>query len=232
MSAAGNGSIGWIDIGVRDRQRAAVFYGSLFGWASTRSAVEGYDLFVHDGTPVAGLGAAADAGTPYWTVALHTLDAVATAHAVVAAGGAVVVPPARVADAAVAATVRDPAGATFGLWQPIEGPLPQASAAAIGFRLSLTDRVGAQQFWGAVMGWEFRDDGHVRRADVRLGSWFGCGPRELPGARSGPSPWIVEFPSASVDADLQRVTALGGAIVDAEHGVVADPEGAVFALVP
>lgn len=196
--------VSWLDLGVSDVDAAEVFYGSVFGWTFAPPDDAGYRLASLDGSLVAALGPATDPGVPYWTVYLHTKDIVASTDAVVAEGGQVVVPPTPTGSLGVSAVARDPLGSPVSFWEP--GTFTGTYPYAVDY---LTDNpVAAQAFYSAV----------VDAAPV-------CAP-----VTSWPCPsWLVWFPVTDVPETLNRVTELGGEVVD-PSGVLRDPSGAVFAV--
>lgn len=114
----------WFDLMSSDPAVAAEFYRSIFGWeleGPAQPEFGGYQNFLHNGHRVAGLAPhMAEAGgvANVWSVYLHTEDAAATAGAVEAAGGSVMVPPMPVGDMGSMMVATDTAGAVIGFWQP------------------------------------------------------------------------------------------------------------------
>ena len=102
--------------------------------------------------------------------------------------------------------------------------------------LSTPDVAAAQEFYGTVLGWDFRE--------AEGGYWLClCGGREAAGmmalqAPEQPVAWTVYFASDDVDAHAKAITDAGGTLVLApmEAGawgrlaVGADPTGATFGL--
>src|SRR2546423_7902378 len=120
--AHASGTVCWIDIGVPDRDRAAAFYGALFGWAYTDPAPDGYQVALLDGRAVSGLGPAEDPGPPYWTVVVSVEDIDASVKTFTAAGARILVPPVAAGGPGRAPVVVDPAGPPVPLWAPRTAP--------------------------------------------------------------------------------------------------------------
>lgn len=113
----------WFDLTSGDPARAVEFYHAIFGWEAEAPDPEfgGYRNFTKNGRRVAGLSPWMPvAGGPnnIWSVYLHTEDAEATAQAVTAAGGSIMVPPMAVGEEGTMLVAIDPAGAAIGFWQP------------------------------------------------------------------------------------------------------------------
>lgn len=113
----------WFDLSSSDPLTAASFYNEVFGWDAEIANTEfgGYQNFTLNGDRVAGLMPyMAEGGGPanVWSVYLHTPDAQATADAVKAAGGHVMVEPMAVGAEGTMTVFVDPAGAVIGGWQP------------------------------------------------------------------------------------------------------------------
>jgi predicted enzyme related to lactoylglutathione lyase len=225
------GSVCWIDLGVTDTDTAAAFYGELFGWDVAPPLPDGYRLASREEHLIAALGQAEEPGIPYWTAYVSTLDAAATAAAVQIGGGTVVIPPAPVSDVGIAATVRDPTGATFALWQPLEldgSWWSEDPGMLAGFELRVHDLAAARNFWSAAIGWELEDNGEIKCETNRVGAWNGSKTNEA--LDSFPSPWLINFHTDDLGAALRFATDLGATVLDDEHGLVRDPAGAVFRL--
>ena len=196
----------WLTLHVPDVDAARQYYGRVFGWSFADSALGTMCLL--RGLPVAGMRA----GTGGWRVHLATDDCDATVKAVLAAGGTVTEEPHEVADLGRAATVVDPVGAVFGLWQGRAFPgcrLVNEPDTLVRNDLITAAPVPAREFYTAVFG--FTLDGNpdlpefdftfLRRPDGHeVGGVLG-----LPDAPS--SGWNTTFEVADTDATLARTGA-------------------------
>lgn len=244
----------WIDLSTSDIDASRVFYESLFGWTSEGSGPEygGYVNFSLDGTTVAGCmdkNAMPDGGggmPDVWSIYLSVEDANATAEAVTANGGTVIVPPMEVPRLGIMGFVQDPAGAAIGLWQPLEhkgfGIVAETNAPGW-FELHTRRFAEDVAFYETVFGWdvfstgdtdEFRystlEDGPAAAAGVMDASAF------LP--EGVPDHWSVYFSAADTAAKAEEAQALGATLLmgpdPTPFGTLAtltDPTGAVFKLV-
>jgi len=238
----------WIDILTSDTDAAVAFYGELFGWTAKDAGEEygGYINFAKDGVAVAGCMPKQSAEHPdVWTIYLATDDARATAAAVTANGGTVVMPPTDVMALGTMAVITDAGGATVGLWQPGEhkgsGVLNEPGAPSW-FELHTRDYDATLDFYRAAFAWDTRTmsdeadfrytnavDGEVELAGVMDATAF------LP--EDVPAHWSVYFQVADIDATVARVAELGGAVVmgpdPTPYGKLAtltDSTGTVFKL--
>src|SRR5918993_103501 len=91
------GAPSWVDVTSPDVDASVAFYGDLFGGEAVSNGPDeetgGYRMFRRDGLDVAGIGPTQAGAPPSWTVYVAVDDADATAKAVEAAGGAVILPP-------------------------------------------------------------------------------------------------------------------------------------------
>ncbi|EUA86428.1 glyoxalase-like domain protein [Mycobacterium ulcerans str. Harvey] len=122
-NAAPLGAPCWIDLTTSDIDRAQDFYGTVFGWTFESAGPEygGYVNAARNGHPVAGLMANNPEwqAPDNWTTYFHTADITAAAAAVTAAGGSRCVDPMEIPAKGFMCMATDPAGAFFGLWQPL-----------------------------------------------------------------------------------------------------------------
>jgi predicted enzyme related to lactoylglutathione lyase len=153
----------WVDTEQPDPEAATAFYGGLFGWEFERrtpaDAPVQYFIARFRGHTVAGIGSQPEAAppTPVWTsyVCVESADDAATK--VKQAGGSVLAEPSDVGDAGRVVVVADRSGATFGIWQPkgrkgVE--LVNETGSWNSSSLNTPDLRAAQDFYGAVFGWE------------------------------------------------------------------------------
>ena len=240
----------WIELMTSDPAASKAFYGGLFGWTSDEAGPEygNYISFYKDGTMVAG-GMANDPaqGVPDgWSVYLATDDAAATAEAVTAEGGTIVVPTMAVGEMGTMLVLTDPSGAAIGAWQPGThkgfGVVDEPGAPAW-FELHTRDHAAAVAFYEKVFGW---DTHPVSDTDDFRYTTLGEGDDQAAGIMDAsaflpegvPSLWAVYFRTADADADIATAVELGATVVepaeDTPYGRLAglnDPTGAYFKLV-
>jgi uncharacterized protein len=231
------GTPSWVDLLTSDIDQAKAFYGGLFGWTfQDNPEFGGYVTALSDGHAVGGMMARTPdmAGPDAWNTYVSTADIDATVAAAIAAGGQVAMPVMPVGDLGKMAFLVDPAGATFGLWQP---------GVHLGFGKynepgSVTwdehhskNFAASTAFYTAVFGWglektsdtdEFRYyqgqvDGETVVGLMDSASFL---PAEVP------SHWAVYFSVADADEALAQAVALGGQIIapaqDTPFGRIAD----------
>jgi predicted enzyme related to lactoylglutathione lyase len=239
------GTFSWTDLGTTDAVSATRFYTELFGWeAEETPAGEGtYAMLRLSGRAVAGLyGRDASVAPPAWLSYVTVADADDVAARAEQAGATVVEPPFDVADAGRTAVLRDPTGASFALWQPgvhVGAAVVNDPGAMCLNQLNTSDPAVAERFYTDVFGWRIDFAGNDEQAywglfnDGRLNG----GMMPLPAGSPAPSHWLVYFTSADLDASAAEAERLGGrvlvpptAIPSGRIAVLADPQGAVFAL--
>ena len=125
MSTIAPHTFSWVDLVTTDTAAAKSFYSSLFGWTFADQEHDGqvvYSMISVDGKDVAGINtmqpAQSQAGVPsHWQSYVAVEDSDATVGSVEAGGGSVLMPVMDVFDAGRMATLRDPQGAPFCIWQ-------------------------------------------------------------------------------------------------------------------
>lgn len=248
--AASVGAPCWVDLYTSDPDKCQEFYGQLFGWTAERSGEEygGYITFFKDGRPVAGgMKNGGQSGSPdVWSVYLATENAQATADAVAAKGGQVLVAPMQVGEMGSMTVLTDVGGAAIGAWQPGThkgfGILGEPGTPNW-FELHTRDYDASVKFYQDVFGW----DAHVMSdtPDFRY-TTLGEGNSALAGIMDAtaflpegmPANWQIYFGVEDADAALAKVADLGGSVImpaeDTPFGRLAeaaDPTGAVFKIV-
>jgi uncharacterized protein len=240
----------WVDLMARDQQAALDFYRDLFGWSGTPGPAEfgGYAVCELAGKAVAGIGPSmAPEGMPepptVWTGYLASTDARATQDAVVAAGGALLVPAVDVGALGRMLVVADPQGAVFGVWQPGEffgARVVNETGALTWNELHTSDVAAATAFYGEAFGIEIVPmDGADSYWELRVGGRAVGGVTLLAGDPPGtPAHWLTYFAVDDVDSSVDTVVKRGGTVLappfDMMAGrmsVVADPQGATFAMI-
>ncbi|OIQ85760.1 27 kDa antigen Cfp30B [mine drainage metagenome] len=242
------GTPAWSDLTVPDRVTAHNFYRTLFGWSIADGPAEmGYyaNATLH-GETVAGIEQAMDgqAGMPpAWMTYLATDDAEATAAAVTAAGGTVLVPAMAVMDLGSMGRFADPTGAVFGVWQSgthTGANIVNEPGSVVWNEVMTTDFEAAKAFYATVFGYTYTDmsgNGFVY-ATVEVDGVTRGGIGAI-GPEMGPLPphWLTYFATGDTDASVTLVTEHGGSLVrdawDSPYGrmaVVTGPAGETFAL--
>lgn len=246
------GTPAWVDLMTTSRDQATTFYGELFGWDFEIGTPEtgGYAMAMLGGRPVAGIGEAPAAGQgpsfpPAWTTYLAVDDLDATVKSIADAGGSTLMGPMDVMGQGRVAVAADPAGAVFGLWQagghPGAGVVNEPNTVTWN-ECASRDADAAWHFYRTVFGYD-RDTMDAEGFDysiLKIGGKPVAGLMPMPERMPAevPSHWLSYFAVADTDAAVAKVRELGGTVrmgpLDSSAGrmaVVADPAGAVFAVI-
>jgi uncharacterized protein len=244
------GTFSWTDLNTTDQEAAKGFYSALFGWEFTdMPAGDGvvYSMGAIDGKWVGAISPQPqqqrDAGVPpAWNSYITVEDVDAIAARAGELGATVHAPPFDVMEAGRMAIVQDPQGAWFLLWQPnqhIGAQLVNAPGALSWNELGSPDLEGSAKFYGDLLGWttspmEGSPQPYLVVSTAAGRSNGGIRPPAPPGT---PPFWMVYFATADIDQTVAKVGELGGQVYQppldigiAKIAVVADPQGAVFAL--
>ncbi|MER5889478.1 VOC family protein [Streptomyces sp. NPDC001941] len=240
---------------VPDQQAALDFYRDLFGWQGEAGPPEtgGYAVCTLKGRPVAGIMAAMnpDGTVPdpmppaVWTTYLATDDADATLDKAGGAGAHVIAPAMDVMDLGRMAVVADPQGAVFGLWEAKSftgAGIVNEPGALIWNELSTTDTDAAGRFYAEVL--------PVTAAPSEMPGANGYVEWQVEGravggmmtlqenAAGAPPHWLAYFSADDVDGVAAAAERAGASVLappfDMAAGrmaVLADPQGAVFAVI-
>jgi len=153
----------WIDTEQPDPEAAARFYGELFGWEFSNAAPPGapaYLIATLDGADAAAIAAGPEPAR--WNTYIAVDDADEAVRQTADAGGSVLAPPADAGPAGRTASVADPQGAEFRLWQAGRRPGAQAVNWPGAWNFSdirATDTVAARDFYTRLFGWRYLDLG-------------------------------------------------------------------------
>ncbi|MEU6858890.1 VOC family protein [Glycomyces sp. NPDC046736] len=249
----------WADCSSPDMAADLEFYTKLFNW-STFDAGEDYGHYtelclgtsVATARAVAGLvsRAPADRDKPgSWDVAFHVPDCVKAAAEAEKLGAAIVSHPVRIGEDLVFASLRDPDGGEFGLFEPLNEHMGFTAydepGAVVWFEYVYDGRpVEAMQFYAELLNWEVQVPGKDKPEPEApyVGLWaqdfddHHCrGNAEFGGARMALGPeldrgphWLVCFGTDSVDLTAAKAVDLGGTLAVAP---VDDPGGRMAVLV-
>ncbi len=247
------GRFAWYELMTSDPESATGFYAALIGWGTQhwRGGDMPYTMWTNNNVPVGGVmtlpeDAKRAGAPPHWLVYISAPDVddtVAKAHQL---GGTVLHGPQTVEGAGRFAILQDPQGAVFAVITPPEaGPDTDKTPERGEFswnELATTDHVGAFDFYSALFGWiqtESMDMGPMGtyqmygRSQRSLGGMYNKS-AEMP----GPPAWLYYIKVDDVDAAVDKVRDLGGAVLNGPMEVpggdrvaqCTDPQGAVFAL--
>jgi len=152
----------WLDLTQADPDRTEAFYADLFGWSyevrTPPDAPMTYAYALLDGQTVGAVGGPPQEGDPTgWATYVSVESADATAALAAANGGTVVSGPDAVGPAGRFAQLRDPHGASIGIWEPGEMAGAQMVNAPGSWNFSelhSPDPDASAAFYAAVFGWE------------------------------------------------------------------------------
>jgi uncharacterized protein len=241
-----HGEPSWHDQSSPDAEKAAEFYGALFGWEIPEGDPEfgGYRNASLNGKTVAGITPQMNPGPSFWSTYVNVDNADDAAALVTDNGGQVVFPPMTVGEFGRMGFFMDPTGAALGIWEPGThkgAQVRNVPGAVCWYELVTSDVAAATTFYEAVFGWVAQAHGpatgpggytEFKVGDKMVGGMMAKTPM-MPAEM--PSNWAVYFAVDDADAAAAKVTELGGQVMmgpmDIEPGrfaVVADPTGAVF----
>ncbi|WP_330184872.1 VOC family protein [Nocardia sp. NBC_01503] len=239
----------WVDCQVDDPAKAGEFYAALFGWDVLGGGEDtgGYLMAFRDGQPVAGIGPKPEVGVPsVWTTYFAVLDADASAAAVIAAGGRMLVPPFDVMEFGRMFVAADVSGAPFAVWEARahNGAAVHNEHGAFAWNDLRTGTFdAAKTFYASVFGFTFAE---FDDATMRYATLVPPGHTDPVGGinddtRNGAAPeqpyWLAWFQFDGLDDGLKRAQELGATVLlpaqDGPFGrmaILAAPQGELFAL--
>jgi len=251
MDTYAPGAFCWADLGTPDAAAAKRFYTALFGWVAEDRPVGPdafYTMLTMEGRAVAALyaqEATSPGGPPHWLSYISVASVSDAARRAKELAGTLLTDPFDVLDVGRMALVQDSTGAVIALWEPRR----HAGAGVIGEmnamcwnELATTDTRRAEAFYTGLFGWgagtrtmgdtsytTFTQDGAPRGGMLAIDpSWGPVAPQ-----------WLVYFAVSDCDGQAALVQSLGGAVrvppTDVSDigrfAVVADPQGATFAVI-
>ncbi|MEU6443067.1 VOC family protein [Streptomyces sp. NPDC047046] len=235
----------WVDLMAKNQQNTIDFYSDLLGWQG-RPGSGGYAICELRGMAVAGIGAAPQdqPETPnVWTTYFAATDAPATQDTIVSAGGSILAPVMDVGDLGRMLIAADPQGAAFGVWQAGEfagARLVNEPGTLIWNELHTADVPTAAAFYGEVFGMNFEPvEGVEAYWAVKVAGKTVGGATHLKNDPPGtPAHWLTYFSVDDVDSTADALIRRDGTVlappfdmVAGRMAVVADPEGARFAVI-
>ena len=245
------GSFGWLELATSEPSAAAGFYAGLMGWGFKGTPGETLLAVMSGGKVVCGVGSTLPTeGMPAWTLFVNVRDMAATAAQAVALGGTVAVEAMDHLGARLA-VVRDPHGASVGLWQAGDfGGLEVNNEPGAMMWAEYCSRTpdASLEFYRGLFGWEGDADQHNKKYTllrnprietdaVEAGYVGGMVEMDETWDANVPHHWIPYLEVDSLNASLARFKELGGdqvtpemKIPEGRFVVAKDPQGAVFIL--
>jgi len=246
------GSFCWIELATTDQKAAKDFYSSLFGWSPQDSPIgpnEVYTIFKLDGRDAAAgytlrEDQRAHGVPPNWMIYITVDSADQAATKTKQLGGTVFMPPFDVMDLGRMAVIQDPTGAHFCVWQARKNAgigIAHVAGTLCWADLSTPDTKRASDFYSALFGWQIMADEkdksgylHIKNGEHFIGGIPPAAHRP-PGV---PPHWLAYFWVDDVDASAAKAKQMGAKLcvlpMTIENvgrmAVIADPQGAVFAI--
>lgn len=245
------GSFVWHDLMTGDTDAAIDFYTAVAGWGT--QAWEGsdipYTMWTVGEVPIGGIIPIPEDEEipPHWLAYIGSPDVDDTAERARELGGEVMHDPQDIPDAGRFTVLRDPQGAVFAVFTPLEAPPAAAGDAEEPGRfswheLTTTDHQAAFGFYAELFGWEKTDA--MDMGEMGTYQMYGHGERtyggmyDQPEEASGPPAWLHYIRVPDVEAGAERVKELGGQVLNGPMEVPGgdliaqclDPQGAAFAI--
>jgi predicted enzyme related to lactoylglutathione lyase len=243
------GTFSWTDLTTPDQEAAKSFYGSLFDWQIEDIPVSdgvSYSMAQINGCSVAAISPQPqqqrDAGVPpMWNSYITVESADAAAARARELGATVHAEAFDVMSAGRMAVIQDPQGAFFEVWEPrdnIGAGLVNAHGALTWNELATPDLEGSARFYGELFGWRTEEmEMPMPYRVIRRSDGGTNGGMTVPTPPGTPPHWLVYFGSQNIEVSVEKARSLGGqAMVEPTDigmghiAVLADPQGAVFAL--
>ena len=235
------GTFSWVELATSDADAAKAFYAEVFGWGYQDTPIgDGmvYSTALVDGKAAGALFMSADQ-PPHWNCYVTVASVDDTTARVSGLGGRVLAEPFDVMEVGRMSVVADPTGAALSLWEPrthIGASVVNQPGALTWNDLVTPDPDAAGRFYGDLLGWTYQEipeSGGYRV--IRNGERTNGGIPPVHG--ENPPAWLPYFGHADVDAAVARIGELGGRALSepmdigmGRIAVVADPQGAAFAL--
>lgn len=249
------GSFCWIELATSDQNSAKSFYTALFNWTANDSPMapgEFYTIFQLRGRAAAGgytlmPDQRSQGVPPNWLLYVCVENADESASRAASLGGKILRGAFDVFGFGRMAVLQDPAGAVFAVWQPLQHAgigVQEDPGSFCWADLSLPDRNAAIPFYEGLFGWKItpgegkENDAsvylHIKNGEQLIGGVPSASQRDP----NAPPHWLIYFAVEDVFASADKAKAVGAAIyfppTKMEHvgdlSVLADPQGAVFAL--
>ena len=237
------GSFCWIELATSDAPAARTFYTRLFDWTVNEIPMGehgDYYIFQKGGHDVAAMYHDTRGIPPNWLSYVAVADADASAAQAKSLGATVIADPFDVFESGRMAVLTDPQGAAFALWQP-------KSHQGVGVRdepnalcwneLQARDVDAARNFYTALFQWRAKESAEYTEWHLAENAVGGMMLSEAP--PEVPSFWMPYFAVHDCEESVAQAGSGGGSVIVApadipnvgRFAVLADPQGAVFAVI-
>ena len=255
MTVAASSVLGrplWFELMTSDPNAAERFYRSVVGWSAApfEGSPQPYTMFQRSGDiPVGGLMTTPEGmnAPPFWAMYIGVPKLEEGAQAIERLGGGQCSPVIDVPTVGRMQMMKDPQGAAFYIYEPVNEPQAPEHAAEVGeaswLELMTTDAEAALKFYSEVFGWqpsESMDMGPMGKYHMfnRPIGMIGGMMNKPPEMANVPPNWNIYFRVPDVDAAVERITANGGQVINGPMDVpggdrilnAIDPQGAAFSL--
>jgi predicted enzyme related to lactoylglutathione lyase len=247
------GTFCWPELATSDQNAAKKFYAGLFGWEIKDQDMGPhgiYTIFTLKGQDVAAAFTLMPEMTkngvpPNWGSYITVENTDQSIEKAKSLGGTLLMGPQDVMDHGRMAVIQDPQGATFSVWQSKAtsgiGILNEPGSLAW-TQLNARDTAAAKKFYPALLGWKMQDDempGSGTYTTFLKADGMAGGMMAMPPGEKMPAHWLPYFASADVDATAKKAGSLGAQTYVpptdipgvGRFAVLADPQGATFALI-
>jgi predicted enzyme related to lactoylglutathione lyase len=226
MTSYPEGRFCWIELSTTDVTAAKKFYGPLLGWSWDEHPMgpgEVYSMGKIANGQICGAYTLnpeqkKQGVPPNWGVYVAVDSVDVTAKKAAELGGKILVPAFDVMDVGRMATIQDPTGATFNLWQAKK----HAGAAVVNepgafdwFELSTSDPVKAAAYYAKLFGWttSTMDMGPMKYTMCMLGETPVGGITSSDPKMKAPPAWVVYFNVTDVDAVVRNAREMGAQVL-------------------
>jgi len=247
------GNFCWVELGTSDNDAAKSFYSQLFGWGSQDNPMGPdmmYTMLKLDGKDVGGLyklmpDMVEQGIPPHWLTYVAVTNADEKVEKAKAEGATVMNGPFDVATHGRMAVIKDPTGAVFAVWQPLDhagSGVWGVPNSACWSELGTGDPAKAREFYSNVFGWTTESFGDspieyniFKNDDTGIGGVY----KLMPEMGPVPPHWLVYFSVDDCDATVQKATELGANVMKpaddipgvGRFAILIDPQGAAFAVI-
>ena len=213
------GTFCWNELAVRDTEKAAAFYTSLFGW-TTETCEHGpmpYTVFKIGEHPVGGM-IEMDSNWPddvpsHWGCYISTDDVDATAARATELGGTLCCEPQEAGDEGRFAVVTDPTGAVVSVFKGGDGKNPKGHGSFCWNELLTNDMDAASAFYTELFGWS-AEASHTSEEPYTVfmnGELWAGGMMKM--QWEGQPAWLGYISVASVDETTAKAVELGATVL-------------------